>query len=427
MTEIETHARASQEEYPYWVSEGMDQGSPSIYANVMIWLRSPRRWKDRRLKRYKNISCSANKFKDTLDIFTPDDLKDDWLYREFVDSLESQIANSKLAQSTLDGYLGYLTGKVLIYGEVDARIVEEVKTQVSIIKKGLKKRKAVHRGIEESELIELMRSLDEMCENPETAPNLSRVANPNSSNAKSERTSHHLLLALRAYAYLTLVSAGRTDSIRRIRISEVNEDYFIRDISKMKTYSEEVRNNLPEWAFAKVKPYLEYCKENHPDAVFLFCEDENKKGKGTINPKTLGELRKGAMKNIGMEPTSAGGYYRFHELRTMWSNWMDKGGATLEQISEFLGHKSTKVTVQYYFASDHKKRMKQEAWEAGMKELEALFEVRENTEREIDDLYSQLYDIGYFSDGEGGGIYPSCWDDDDDDLVRAPGLEPGTP
>ena len=71
--------------------------------------------------------------------------------------------------------------------------------------------------------------------------------------------------------------------------------------------------------------------------------------------------------------------------------------------------------------------MRQEAWEAGMKGLEALLQIRENTDRKIDDLYSQLHDIGYFSDGEGGGIYPSCWDEDDDFLVRAPGLEPGTP
>ena len=427
MPEIQPCNTASQDEYPYWVSDGMDQGEPSIYANLMLWLRSPRRWKDRNLKRYKNIRISARKFRHTLGSFTPDDLRDDLRYSEFIESLQSEIESSDLAQSTLDGYLGYLTGKVLIYGEVNARIVEEVKTQVTIIKKGMKKRKAVHRGIEEDEIVEFMRSLDEMCENPETAPNLSKIANPNSSNAKSKRTSHRLLLALRAYAYLTLVSAGRADSIRRIRISEVNEDFFIREISKMRTYSEEVRTRMPGWVFERVKPYLEYCRENHPDAVFLFSEDENKRGKGTINPKTLQEIKKGAMKNIGMEPTSAGGLYRLHDLRTMWCNWMDKGGASGEQMSVFLGHRSPKVILQYYTASKHKERMRQEAWEAGMKGLETLLQIRENTDRKIDDLYSQLHDIGYFSDGEGGGIYPSCWDEDDDFLVRAPGLEPGTP
>ena len=427
MPEIQPCNTASQDEYPYWVSDGMDQGEPSIYDNVVIWLRSPRRWKDRNLKRYKNIRYSAQKFRHTLSSFTPHDLRDDLRYSEFIESLQSEIESSDLAQTTLDSYLGYLTGKVLKYGEVNPRIVEEIKTQVTLIKKGLKRRETAHRGIEEDEIVELMRSLDEMCEKPETAPNLSRIANSNSSNAKSKRTSHHLLLALRAYAYLTLISAGRANSIRRIRISEVNEDYFIREISKMRTYSETVRTSMPEWVFQRVEPYLEYCRLNHPDAIFLFSEDENKRGKGTINPKTLQEIKKGAMRNIRMEPTSAGGLYRLHDLRTVWCNWMDKGGASVEQMSVFLGHSSPKVTTKYYFASKHKERMRQEAWEAGMKELEDLFQIRDNTDREIDDLYRQLYDIGYFSDGKGGGVYPACWDEDDDFLVRAPGLEPGTP
>ncbi len=427
MKEIEPHTTASQDEYPYWVPDGMDQGEPSIYDNVMIWLRSPRRWKDRNLKRFKNIRISARKFRHTLGSFTPDDLRDDLRYSEFIESLQREIESSELAQSTLDGYLGYLTGKVLTYGEVNPRIVEEVKTQLTIIKKGMRKRKAIHRGIEEDEIVELIRSLDEMCENPERAPNLSRIANENSSNAISERTSPHLLLALRAYVWLTLVSAGRADSIRRIRISDVSEDHFIREISKMRTYSEEVRTSMPEWAFERVEPYLEYCRENHPNAVFLFSEDENKRGRGTINPKTLQEIKKGAMKNIGMEPTSAGGYYRLHDLRTVWCEWMDKGGASVEQMSVFLGHSSPKVTTKYYFAEGHKRRLRQEAWEAGIGQIEALVQERENIDHRIDELYNQLHEIGFFSDGKGGGVYPACWDEDDDMLVRAPGLEPGTP
>ena len=68
------------------------------------------------MKRYKNIRQSARKFKLTLDDFTPSDLRDDLLYNEFIDSLQEEIENSNLAQSTLDGYLGYLTGKVMLYG-----------------------------------------------------------------------------------------------------------------------------------------------------------------------------------------------------------------------------------------------------------------------------------------------------------------------
>ncbi len=427
MPEIQPCNTASQDEYPYWVSDGMDQGEPSIYDNVMIWLRSPRRWKDRNLKRYKNIRYSAQKFRHTLSSFTPHDLRDDLRYSEFIESLQSEIESTDLAQSTLDGYLGYMTGKVLKYGKVNPRIVEEIKTQVTLIKKGLKRREVAHRGIEEDEIVKFIRSLDEMCENPEIAPNLSRIANPNSSNARSKRTSHHLLLALRAYAYLTLVSAARADSIRRIRISEVKEDHFIREISKMRTYSEEVRNTMPDWVFKRVEPYLEYCRENHPDAVFLFSEDENKRGRGTINPKTLQEIKKGAMMNIGMEPTSAGGLYRLHDLRTVWCDWMYKGGASVEQMSVFLGHSSPKVTTKYYFAPKHKMRLRQEGWEAGIGHLEALFQERENIDHRIDELYNQLHEIGFFSDGKGGGVYPDCWDEVDDNWSALPDLNRGPP
>ena len=118
MKEIQPNTTASQDGYPYWVPSGMDQGQPSIYDNVMMWLRSPRRWKDRNLKRYKNVRQSARKFKQTLDDFTPSDLRDDLHYSEFIDSLQGEIESSNLAQSTLDGYLGYLTGKVMHYGQM---------------------------------------------------------------------------------------------------------------------------------------------------------------------------------------------------------------------------------------------------------------------------------------------------------------------
>ena len=95
---------------------------------------------------------SAQKFRHTLSSFTPHDLRDDLRYMEFVESLQSEIESTELKQSTLNGYLGYLTGKVLKYGKVKPRIVEEVKTQVTLIKKGLKRREASHRGIEEDEI-----------------------------------------------------------------------------------------------------------------------------------------------------------------------------------------------------------------------------------------------------------------------------------
>ena len=136
---------------------------------------------------------------------------------------------------------------------------------------------------------------------------------------------------------------------------------------------------------------------------------------------------KGSMINIGMEPTRAGGYYRLHELRKVWCDWMERGGASLEQTSIFLGHSDTKVTLQHYFAEDHKRRLRQEAWEAGIGQLEALVQERDNIDHRIDELYNQLHQIGFFSDGKGGGVYPDCWDEIDDNWSALPDLNRGPP
>ena len=107
--------------------------------------------------------------------------------------------------------------------------------------------------------------------------------------------------------------------------------------------------------------------------------------------------------------------------------WVFSENSLVRYRPDFLGHSSTKVTYQHYFAEDHKRRLGQAGFEAGMGELEALIQQRESIDLRIDELYGQLHDIGFFSDGAGGGVYPSCWDEGEDMLVRAPGLEPGTP
>ena len=85
------------------------------------------------------------------------------------------------------------------------------------------------------------------------------------------------------------------------------------------------------------------------------------------------------------------------------------------------------MTYQHYFAEGHNRKLGQAGFEVGMGELEALIQQRESNDLRIDELYNQLHQIGFFSDGKGEGVYPACWDEDDDMLVRAPGLEPGTP
>ena len=71
--------------------------------------------------------------------------------------------------------------------------------------------------------------------------------------------------------------------------------------------------------------------------------------------------------------------------------------------------------------------MRQEAWEAGMKELEALLQIRE-----IQIEKSMICTVNYTTLDtsqmvKGGGIYPSCWDEDDDIWSELPDLNRGPP
>ena len=52
---------------------------------------------------------------------------------------------------------------------------------------------------------------------------------------------------------------------------------------------------------------------------------------------------------------------------------------------------------------------------------------RESIEHRTDELYGQCHEIDFFPDGVQGGLYLSPWDEDEGMMVRAPGLEPGTP
>ena len=71
--------------------------------------------------------------------------------------------------------------------------------------------------------------------------------------------------------------------------------------------------------------------------------------------------------------------------------------------------------------------MRQEGWEAGIGHLEALFQERENIDHRIDELYNQLHEIGFFFDGEGGGVYPDCWDEVNGNWSALPDLNRGPP
>ena len=401
-----------------WIQGDMDQGTATITELAQAWLDNPRRAHRKNDSQPRNIQRALNKFRPVLSIYNPDDLRVDSVYPEFIQWFEDFIESTELAKSTQDTYFRQLWSAILPYAEVEERIIIDVKKDIKRYRKKLKVPEQPHRGITDEELVNWLNLIDEWFIEPDSAPNIVAVSSPGCSMAKSQRTSRVYLLALRAYVWLALSQGGRADEIRRTRISEMQSDSVTREIMKMRTYTQPIKTSLPQWVMAKVEPYVQHCKTERPDAVFLFSESEDRTGRGTISASTLNKLVKGSMMLAGLGPTTPGGYFRIHDLRKVWARWINQNGGSIEEVCAFLTHSSTEVTFRNYFSDDHKTERRKSAQERGFARLQALLDSRDDLDARICELSDQLERVGCWSDGQGGGIYPSCWSEDNDPLVH---------
>ena len=401
-----------------WIQGDMDQGTDTIAEWAQAWLDNPRRAHRKNDSQPQNIQRALNKFRPVLSRYTPDDLRVDSVYPDFIRWFEDFLESTELAKSTQDTYFRQLWSAILPYAEVEERIIIDVKKDIKRYRKKLKIPEHPHRAITDEELVNWLKLIDEWCIEPDSAPNIVAVSSPGCSMAKSERTSRVHLLALRAYVWLALSQGGRADEIRRTRISEMQSDSVTREIMKMRTYTQPIKTSLPQWVMAKVDPYVQHCKTERPDAVFLFSESEDRTGRGTISASTLNKLVKGSMMLAGLGPTTPGGYFRIHDLRKVWARWINQNGGSIEEVCAFLTHSSPEVTYRTYFSDDHKTELRKSAQERGFARLQALLDSRDDLDARICELSDQLERVGFRSDGQGGGIYPSCWIEDDDPLVH---------
>jgi integrase len=379
----------------------------------------------------RNYSASLNQFADILKDYTADDLLLDQMYGEFLQRFEHHLPKSSLRPSTMRSYVGMLTGKILLHADVRPSIVVEFKAHLRQIHKALKLPKPVNDSISDDDVVSWIGKMDHYCENPDNAPNLNVIAYLNSKIKKPQRTSLRLLLALRCYVWLCLITAGRADEVRRIRVVEVNEGWVSRELLKAKLYTESAISDMPGWAWQRIEPYLAYVRENRPGAVFLFSETENSMGKGTISAGVLRELVKGSMIDAGLGPTSPSKcYYRVHDLRKTIARWIDYNGGSISEVSACLAHSSPDVTYKHYFADDLKQALAASGRAKAMDRLGSLLDVKAASElgfEELQRLFRGCDHIEVFRDGgiampEGmayGG--PGFIEE-----VRAPGLEPGT-
>jgi len=405
----------------------------TMYDAIQVQLKSPRTKRLHNESTIRNWRSSLACFGETLKKYSVGDLHVEGMFELFLDDIEDCLKQSTLAVSTLDTYTQVLHGKLLVFAEVEERIRKEVKQGIRNIRKKQKKTMPKAQAIDDAMIIRWLKNLDRYCEDPKTAPNLFKLGRKTSKMADLETMSLHHVLLLRGYVWSTLSSGARTGEIRSIPIEDINEKDMTRNRNKMRVIGQEVTTALPPFIQDRIRPMIASIKEHEPEALLLFAENENKKGKGTIDPRLLQEMVRGSMIANGMPPTCSGGFYRLHDIRKVWSRWIDENGGSLEEISAFLGHSSTQVTYKIYFHDEHKAKLAKKGQERGLKHLQSLLA----PPADISDSLAELRAILE----AGGSIYenysfslrndiertesarPPSWSK----MVPAPRLELGTP
>ena len=373
---------------------------PNMYNIIQVQLNSPRLKRLHNESTIRNWSSSLACFGEILNQYTADDLRVDGVFDLFLNDIEACLKQSTLAVSTLDNYTQVLHGNLLVFAKVDERIRKEVKQGIRNIRKKQKKTMPKAQAIEDDMIVHWLKNLDRYCEDPKTAPNLFKLARKTSKMAYQETMILSHMLLMRGYVWLTLSSGARTGEILSLPIENVNGKDMTRNIYKMKVIGQEVTTTLPPFIQDRIRPMIAYIKEHEPDALLLFAEEENKKGKGTIDPRLLQELVKGSMIASGMPPTTPGGYHRLHDMRKVWARWIDENGGSLESISAFLGHSSTQVTYNSYFHADHKSKLAKKGQQTGLKHLQSLLAPPEDISDSLAVLRAILE--------AGGSIYEDC-------------------
>ncbi|MDC3267809.1 site-specific integrase [bacterium] len=371
--------------------------TPTMYDAILVQLNSPRTKRLNHGSTVRNWRSSLACFAPTLKKFSAHNLHDDEMFAEFLDDIERTLREKPLAISTLDTYTQVLHGKLLMFAKVEECIRNDVKQGVRTIKKKQKRTVPKLEAVDDALLVRWLNNIDGYCNDPKTAPNLFKLARPTGKMAyKNTMRLHHMLL-LRGFVWLTLASGARTGEIRPLTDANIDEESMTRTIFKMKVTCHEVTSNLPPFIQERIRPMIASIKQHAPKAELLFGEHENKKGKGTIDPRLLQELVRGSMIASGIPPNAAGGQYRLHKLRSVWARWIDENGGSLESTTAFLGHSSTQVTYKSYFHDEHKSKLARKGQQIGLNHLQSLLAPPE-------DLTDRLAELRAFLE-RGEGIY----------------------
>ena len=134
---ISKYETAESKEFPMWIEQGMDQGIPTIYDNIISWISNPRRSLRKGLKTMKNLRVVVSKFSNLLQQFTPDDLLIDSQFESFIFGIKDMLYNTNLANKTIDSYLQIFCSQILYHGKVSQSLISDINSDITFIRKGM--------------------------------------------------------------------------------------------------------------------------------------------------------------------------------------------------------------------------------------------------------------------------------------------------
>ncbi len=103
---ISKYETAESKEFPMWIEQGMDQGIPTIYDNIISWISNPRRRLRKGSRTMKNLKVVVSKFSNVIQQYTPDDLLIDGQFESFILALEDMIKSLPAGLKTKIGENG---------------------------------------------------------------------------------------------------------------------------------------------------------------------------------------------------------------------------------------------------------------------------------------------------------------------------------
>ncbi|WP_196889043.1 tyrosine-type recombinase/integrase [Aureivirga sp. CE67] len=308
---------------------------------------------------FKNIpnTIASNNLPDFL-------FKEDLLITKFLNEQDVSESTRKIYQRTIKKYFKFLKDKEISLSEVDREILINYKEFL------------IHEDLSVSTIngyLIVVRLFYQWTENREIFPNIARgikilkrkqgihrkqhLTKTNSQELLEQYSDKEKLLSLRNFAIINLMlrTGLRGIEVTRIRISDISWKYGKR-ILKVQGKGKIDKEDyiiLTNKAYVPILNYLQ-ARENRDSIDYIFVSTSNNSKGKVISTRTIREIVKKAMIEIGLD----GKEFSAHSLRHTTAVNILKAGGHTDDAQKLLRHLNPATTMIYTNTLEEEERFK---------------------------------------------------------------------